>query len=309
MLPLFTYFQELQQRGYSLGISEYKLLLTALENKQTSPESVEELLALCRHLWYKPGQNIKVFEDVFWEFFDTEQKQAIELLEEEEIRFQQTLNEPQRQTTRETSSSTSTTSEGQSRRGTTIDTHGTRTNTERRDERPAEPSTRPDEALPEDDQEFIFLNIHPRAGSSGSIALDASGPGYELQRNFSFEAAYAPLSRRELQNIWRYLPTRHVEKYDSNRLDVKATVKEIARFGEKAFFKPQFHQEYKREAGLFLLIDHLGSMVAFDAFAREVEDSARDWFRQHKKAEGIHRYFFQNIPEKHLYLNTNVSFG
>lgn len=305
MLPLFSYFQQLQQSGYALGMGEYKLLLEALGYKETTPKTAEELLQLCRHLWYKPGQNIKIFEDLFWDFYETEKSDSLDLLAEEEARFQASQSGPQRQRQRETPDTGS--SGVRSRRGqeAAVETQDTSHDIEPEANTLDEPQLRPDEGVPETSDEFIFLNIHPQAGASGSIAVDASNTGFDLQRNFSFEGSYAPLSRRELQNVWRYLPTRQLDKRDSDRLDVKGTVKEIARIGEQSFFQPKFHQEYKRESGLFMLVDHLGSMVAFDDFANEVEDAARDWFSQHYQAEGIRRYYFQNIPAKHLYLNTS----
>jgi uncharacterized protein with von Willebrand factor type A (vWA) domain len=307
MLPLFSYFQQLQQSGYALGMGEYKLLVEALGHKETSPETAEDLLRLCRHLWYKPGQNIKVFEDLFWQFFEEEQKQAHVRLEEEEKRLQQVESATQRQTSR--AESTTSTSGGGSEQSTSSAREAGQPEQEVQpdDARASEQALGSEVAVPENQEEFIFLNIHPRAGASGSIAIDTGNQEYELQRTFSFEGGYAPLSRRELQNLWRYLPTRQLDKRDSNLLDVKATVKEIARIGEQSYFQPKFHQEYMRESGLFLLVDHLGSMIAFDDFASEVEAAALDWFLQHDKASGIRRYYFQNIPEKHLYLNTSHS--
>ena len=312
MYPLLPYFQQLQQSGYTLSMEEYRLLIEALGNSRTAPKNVEQLMELCKHLWYKPGQNRKVFEDLFWEFLKKEKKTAFEFLEKEEAEWkarlesQQKLDQP-RIVDESGSGDLGGSQAGQSSPQGRQSGKGIEEDVEGEENIEGNEATvRPGESrLPEQTQEFIFLNIHPQAGAAGSISLDAVQNDILFERNFSFEGAYAPLSRRELQNVWRYLPTRQVDKRDSDRLDVKATVKEIARLGEQFFVHPKFEQELKREAGLLILVDHLGSMIAFEDFSREVEATAREWFKHHYQSEGIEQYFFQNVPEKYLYLNTS----
>lgn len=309
-LPLWGFFERLKATGYSLGMEEYTLLLQALGGDSTYPKSDDELLLLCKHLWYKPGENEKLFEEWFWDEFEVERSLSKAKLKEEEriIEARKVQKNPGRQ-------------EVLDRRTTVTQEPEYIPDVERKPEpkprkeesessdNEIDSSHQSSELIPGDDglgndDDSIYLNIHAASQRKASIALSqAITPPSSV--NFSFEGGFKPMTERELKNSWRYLPARQIRQQFNDEIDVRSTVRAIAKTGEQFFAGPIFKEKDGKEAGLFILIDHLGSMVAFEEFAKDVERSAREWFSKQFSASGIRTYYFQNVPETWLYLNTS----
>ncbi|MEL7532081.1 MAG: hypothetical protein AAFN10_12260, partial [Bacteroidota bacterium] len=65
-LPLYRFFQALRKANFALGVSDYGLLLEAL-NGGYGLQSEADLLRLCRTLWFKPGQSWELFQTQFYQ--------------------------------------------------------------------------------------------------------------------------------------------------------------------------------------------------------------------------------------------------
>ncbi len=63
-LPLYKLFTSLRLADIPLGIDEYKLLLTALEGGFGTPD-LESLYNLCKTLWIKSEDDLRIFERIF----------------------------------------------------------------------------------------------------------------------------------------------------------------------------------------------------------------------------------------------------
>ncbi|MDX2246172.1 MAG: hypothetical protein SF052_05325 [Bacteroidia bacterium] len=119
-----------------------------------------------------------------------------------------------------------------------------------------------------------------------------------LNTGFILDDSYLPLSVREMKQSWRFLRN-PVQSGYSDEIDIPATVKNIARDG--MFTELVFHPSVVNKSHLLLLLDHGGSMAAFDLLADRLVESARQG-GGHPDAEV---YYFRNHPQGYLYKNRN----
>ncbi|MEZ4708562.1 MAG: hypothetical protein R3A44_15240 [Caldilineaceae bacterium] len=100
---------------------------------------------------------------------------------------------------------------------------------------------------------------------------------------------FLPISRRELQQSWRYL-RRMVRSGPALELDAPATVRRVARDGY--LVNPVMIPRRKNQSALLLLLDQKGSMVPFHFLCRAVAETATaaGSFGQ------VGVYYFHNTP-------------
>lgn len=63
-LPLLQLFNHLRQADVPLGVDEYELLLMALRGGFGTPD-LEAVSTLCKTLWIKSDDDLRIFERVF----------------------------------------------------------------------------------------------------------------------------------------------------------------------------------------------------------------------------------------------------
>jgi uncharacterized protein with von Willebrand factor type A (vWA) domain len=113
---------------------------------------------------------------------------------------------------------------------------------------------------------------------------------------FILKGSYLNVNENRLKHTWRFFRKPEKEGY-TDELDIDATVKEIAKQG--FLFKPVFVPSKVNKATLITLIDHDGSMAAFDKLAKcIVETSTRGGTVSNIV------YYFYNIPHDRLFKNT-----
>lgn len=105
--------------------------------------------------------------------------------------------------------------------------------------------------------------------------------------------AYWPVSRRFMGYMWRYL-RRPVPEGPLDALDLDATIDQAARNG--ALVHPVYRRRLVNQARLILLLDHMGSMMPFHRYLRDLVETIAD------SAVGTYEvYYFQNVPGDYVY--------
>ncbi|MEZ4826169.1 MAG: hypothetical protein R3C61_07720 [Bacteroidia bacterium] len=124
----------------------------------------------------------------------------------------------------------------------------------------------------------------------------ATLPDTGVPAGFLLDDSYLPLSLREMKQSWRFLRN-PVKGGSSEEIDIHETVKNIARDG--MFTELSFRPSTINKGHLLILVDHGGSMAAFDFLADQLVASARKG-GGHEDAEV---YYFRNCPQGYLYKN------
>ncbi|MFK7921846.1 MAG: hypothetical protein AB8H47_07805 [Bacteroidia bacterium] len=252
-LPLYRFFQALRKANFALGVSDYGLLLDAL-NGGFGLRDEADLLRLCRTLWFKPGQSWEVFQEQFYQALDEARKS----LEDSRIDAPKAIIQDDSGPKPEEVSSPTLDTVGD------IDDQGQFDSRESQDIDTSESQT--------EAGEFVHLSI----ASSAELAGD-SLQGIEevqsqvLQQSFLFQGRYQAISPRQLTQSWRYLPDRTLPR-PSESIDINKTVDQIAKSGRLE------HLVYETQqvgiARLLILLDYEGSMVAFHDLAEQIAASA-----------------------------------
>lgn len=276
-LPLYSFFQALRKHGFAMGVDDYGNLLEAL-NGGFGLKSDQDLLQLCRLLWFKPNQSWELFQDQFWRAFRNEKSfnagsestrsltgepkdsTSDEITDFDEPTFSR--SDPQESSSGFESSPTTGSAEEAAQSGA--------------------------------ENQYLYLSIASSAElSGGSLPPMQQIEQHISQYEFVFQGRYQAINSRQLQNSWRYLPER-TQKRPLDEINIPATVERIARTGslEKVVFK----QESLGLARLLVLLDFDGSMVAFHDLAQQIATSAP------KTAGKLPTtYYFHDIPGPKLF--------
>lgn len=258
LYDLFTAVRD-HKKGPSLGLDDYFRLLQLLD-KGHPAYTFDELAFVCETLWIKSLDQREVLYEVFKKF-----RAVVETAYEAE---------------------TSGTNPDPVSGNKDAKTGGASA--------PAEIDTRKEKQKDRKEPEVLTgARFSIGAGSSGSFALDLETPveatAATIDIPYLFTHDYFPVTTRNLQQGWRNLKTGY-EGPSGGNIDFKATIEKSAREGMVT------HLMYAREAlnklDLFLFLDHEGSMVAFEAFGRELVKTALE-SEVHKK---LAPYFFYNLP-------------
>ncbi|MCB9283826.1 MAG: hypothetical protein H6563_07120 [Lewinellaceae bacterium] len=117
-----------------------------------------------------------------------------------------------------------------------------------------------------------------------------------LDNDFIFSNKYLPASARRMKQNWRYLKSR-AEKKPGLDLDLPAIVKSIAQNG--FFYSPVFLLEKIYRHHILFLIDHGGSMAAFESLSAHLVSTIRESLQ----AQYTTSLYFHNYPVDRLFLD------
>lgn len=271
-LPLFAFFDALRKNGFPLGISEYYALLDALQlsygiDEKTRNWDKKALLKYCKLLWLKPNQSKFVFEQLYWDNLELNDS---ELPDIDAIPESTPDDEAELNTEKDRTKNTPEPQE--------LNTANT-TNT----------------AAEEPLVKFVL-------GNSEGEAIKIPEEGTKLKRKFFFSDNYFELSKRQMQQVCRFLPNTQ-PSLRSQTIDVEATVQQFAESGWIG--KPVFKRQERVVNNVLLLIDHEGSMLAFDRLVEHFATALQDAFRiqQKTKHPKVAQYYFYNVPQQYCYKN------
>lgn len=113
-------------------------------------------------------------------------------------------------------------------------------------------------------------------------------------RGIVFKDGYFPLTRRQMQQGWRYLRRKNREG-PKTELNIEGTIEQIG--GQGWFTEPVMQSPQHNSIDLILLIDQDGSMRPFQPLIERLVDSAMR--ACHLGDYGI--YYFHNCPIHYLY--------
>ncbi|MEO6720599.1 MAG: hypothetical protein ABIN67_09530 [Ferruginibacter sp.] len=303
ILPLYHFFDRLRQNEFPLGIGEYERLLTALStnfgisvagyktiltslNSNTAlsdsntayPKS--SLLRLCKLLWLKPGQSIRLFEDIFEETYLLDFKYL------------------------ENTNSNTINKENEVKK--TVDKHPFPKRNEKDQNHEGQDLALPAEKSSQDipsgtiDNSPVTVRIALGENASNNFSLDQEK---EIEKSkFLFTQNYFPIDNRKTQQNLRAFPAfRHV--INSMEMDVDATINKMV---EKGFFNEVvFKKQKKSISNLLLLIDHEGSMVAFNQLSKRILTEMEGALLPVKKIKNptLQTFYFYNVWGNYLYKN------
>jgi uncharacterized protein with von Willebrand factor type A (vWA) domain len=285
-LPFYSFFDALRKNGFSLGIAEYYLLLEALHLGLDKNYHFDKgkMLKICQTLWLKPNQSKFLFENLFEENFEnisntieetpkvadtSEQENPTETLDNqanrEENKIKKEKEEKEKENTKNENSTTTNTN-----------------NFAEKDE---------------------YSRVKWVMGKGGEkIAENEDKQEKETPKRVFFADYFFDIKKRQMQQVCRFLPmTQNV--YATKKLSIENTVNKIAENG--GLIKPVFETQKKITNKVLLLIDHEGSMLAFEKLADVFAEALQDAFETHKieNKKTVSTYYFYNVPAEYCYKN------
>ncbi|GBF81154.1 hypothetical protein [Aphanothece sacrum] len=263
-LPLYQLFNRLRHEGFSLGVSEYNLLLEVLLIEEYSESfSLSTLKDICQAIWVKSWAEKQKFETVFQELFV----------------FPETKNKPAKQiklveVTRE------------------IDT----TSKSDKSDKIIEESETDDNEI---DEYFYFS---PQSESSQfpdkeKDIVTALKTG-KIRDWTTFKSSriadeYLPATAEQIQQGW-YQLHQPIALGNRRELDLEATIREIQRRGK---YQPPIIKSSQVRSQLVLFLDQRGSMQPFHVLSRLLKETAiRVGCLRPQNC-----YYFYNYPINELY--------
>lgn len=276
----YDFFMRLRKRtGMPLDISQFHLLRRSLM-AGVGWESREALYQLCRTLWLMDLKHQGVFNELFdltWSAL----RQPVDTVS------RRTEHPPQKESGLQEKSSGGKMPEEVIRKPIK--------NSEKIEPPPVLPKPSPKQ---EGAPKAVYLELYqPDIRSDEEVAggsSPAETPSSWRDHNFIFSDRYLPIRTRKLQQRWRYL-RRKALKIPGHNPDIAATVESIARRGVFSNFVYEKEVHYQRT--FHFLIDHQGSMAAYETLAEQVVDT----FSESLTGEELHRWYFYNYPGDHLF--------
>lgn len=301
ILPLYHFFERLRQNGFLLGMEEYQTFLKVLEHKlglslqayqalvqvlnERSPDEMKlfpknELLHVCRLLWLKPGQSQQLFEEIFEATYllDAGSEKRRDRRTEQRSRDE---SEPFERDLPERSKS--------------------ETSNEKKDAQDEERGETIDADIPADQPIPVRIAISEYKPRNDLAVGQDNEPEIEKSK-FLFTQNYFPVDKRKIQQNLRMFPFFR-QSDQSSEIDVEATIKRTI---EKGYFSEVAFKKLRTNAAhLLLLLDHLGSMVAFEQLAVQLQKEMEQALGGGKNIEErtLFTYYFYNSFSGHLYLN------
>lgn len=259
---LYRFFTRLRKAGFTLGQSEYQLLLQALQAGFGLENDQESLLRLCKCLWLTSPQDEAEFLYQYRETIEEwkHNKEFADISKEKEADGGNSLTQKEKTAAEKKPKTTD--------------------------------SVTQKEAIAQSElrEEFVEASIKIEKEE----AEDSASSENLLPAHAYVMRDYLPLSRRKLQQQWRRLRQLRREG-PSTVIDIVATVKETAK--NQFLLEPQLMPSRQNTTRLILLIDHQGSMIAFEAMAQRLKHTLLQ-SGAFRKAEV---YYFHNVPDKKLY--------
>lgn len=281
-LPFYSFFDALRKNGFPLGIAEYYLLLEALHLGLDENYHFDKgkMLKICQTLWLKPNQSKFLFENLFEENFEN---------------FSNTIEE------------TPNTTDFPKQNDVTQNIHNQADREENKVKKEQERNTKNEIAKTTDTSNFAEKDEYSRVkwvlGKGGEkIAENEAKQEKEIPTRIFFTDYFFDIKKRQMQQVCRFLPmTQNV--YATKKLSIENTVNKIAENG--GIIKPAFETQKKITNKVLLLIDHEGSMLAFEKLADVFAEALQDAFQTHKieHKKTVSTYYFYNVPAEYCYKN------
>jgi uncharacterized protein with von Willebrand factor type A (vWA) domain len=190
-LPLIELFTQLREAGFPLGISEYKLLLQALQ-KGFGTINRDSLYRLCKTLWVKSDEDKRLFDYHFEIIIKDSQETASAIPEEQDI-SQKTEDYDTIETAPATNELTT-------------------------------------ETIIHAPQPELTAAIEDEVQAAKAVMQATNADEQISYKNFILTSEYFPVTRRQMKQSWRYL-RRPVREGPLVELNVEATVNQIGRQG------------------------------------------------------------------------------
>ena len=292
-LPLYAFFDILRKNGFALGISEYNTLLDALElgfgrNPEKGVLDKNEILKVCKTLWLNPNQSKHLFEQLFYENFQ---------------HFSEKIDKKEKDNERDNidgggdrngsgggSDDIDGGGDGSGNGGGSGDIDGGDDGSGSGDIGENSENI----ALP-----YVKIVFNNRTG--GVTTIDDKK--VTSTRKFSFSDYYFDISKRQMQQATRFLPS-FQPSLSANEIDIEASIEKFAQVG--TISKPVFKRRERITNNVLLLIDSKGSMLAFEKLISVFSEALKDSFKAHKvgNKNKVAQYYFYNVVHDFCYKNT-----
>lgn len=277
VLPFYDFFNRLRkEKGLELDTHQYYLFLRLFLSGYGWGDK-GKLHRLLRHLWLSKAKYADAFDAMFEETFDrwitSEQPKSI------------------------------TTSVGQKPQNNEVKTSSPDSGIESPRIAPAEepakekvPEPPPTLALaaPVNEMRTLYLEFSEDTSGREGAGESSSDSGSLLEHSFIFTDRFLPVRERRLQQIWRHVRFK-ADKIPGTELDLTATVMRIAREG--GFVELAYAPRLEYRQAFHFLIDHGGSMVAFEDMAIQLVET----FRESLPEAHVSSRYFHNHPGEYLF--------
>ena len=305
LLPLYYFFERLRQNDFPLGIEEYKRFLTAADKQlglsianykvlldtlqsYDGPGDLgdivpkDQLRSICKTLWLKPGQSQQLFEELFDESLPFDFPSRLQKTGQAPVDPAPVIPQP--------AANISAVGSG----GNIVPPPP-----------PPKVTTQPAPAsLPE---EVANPAVPVRVALQTEVSDQSLGiqqdPVTEAEKSkFLFTSNYFPIDRRKAQqNLKQISSFGYAQK--SGEVDLDATIRKAIADGY--ITSPVFKKLKINTTSLLLLIDHQGSMVAFEQLTTSIKKEAEQALMPNKKikSQTVKTFYFYNSPGEYLYTN------
>ncbi|MEM1321469.1 MAG: hypothetical protein AAGG75_14530 [Bacteroidota bacterium] len=274
---VYVFFSNLRRAGFPLGIDDYQLLLKAL--RLGFPlENKANLLQLCKRLWLKSLVDEADFDHHFRVVFAP-------LPDDLLIKLQEAADTSPASTPR-------TEGDEESEESRTPESSPPEPEATPREEKDGLDDPQAEKDAPPFSQEPFGESLYDEVASMRIATSDFQRKAGQIeaaaQRQFGLRRDYLPVTQRSLLSMWRYL--RLPEGISARQeIDIDATIRHVYRSG---FFLSPIYRKTRPKHRLSILIDQGGSMVAFQALASRIAETAR----RANARRNVEQYFFHNVP-------------
>lgn len=281
-LPFWYFFQELEAAlSYKRWMDKYKLFLKAISNGVVPyDEEWKSFRQFCKILYLQDHRDEALFDQILDKAIVREKELLAGLL-------------------KKAASMSSPSSE--KRQDTPVKKEDKLPENQRPDSTPTplSPDAEKQEGIKMPRERSLFYN--PPSPDGDIMHKEDADLRGQKRINFLQTDEYFPVTRRQMVKGWQFLRHTEVKGY-SDRIDLPATIKQIAREG--IFFKPVFEPGIRnREDTLVIFADFRGSMTPFHELTQRLIHSALN--------EGGHPsaavYYFQNVPVGYVYRHPNLT--
>ena len=260
-LPFYELFSHLQKAGFSLGISDYNLLIEALET-DIYPLELESLQKLLKTIWVKTSGQKQQFDAIFQEVFPQKSASPVQSYE---------LSNPDIPD-----------SPAENPQPTPTLSFTSRRLTEKYFFFPASPQSAVSTSVDENSGEVVKAIRTSR--QQDWVAFKSTGKSDD----------YLPIAGQQMIQGW-YNLKRSIRTGTRLELDVAATIEKIKRQGKLVL--PVQKPRRLKYSSLLLLIDQKGSMQPFHVLSRQLVATAQ----QTGCLTSQSCYYFNNYPNQDLY--------
>jgi uncharacterized protein len=282
-LPFYPIFNALRQGGFPMGIEEYKAFVEVLlgygqYEPQAQVMTKEDLYEICKTLWLKPNQVPLNFETVFNEQYDRLVDLASQGGAEQE---RQDEGKPSKEA--EAAANERSPSEIRDRIEQLQN---------------VEKNRNLGDIVEDSNSKGVRVVLGGGFGEHQSYKKERAA---ETERRFLFTDNYFPVSRREVQQLFSYLPEKKQQKAQQE-IDIDATINSIA--GNGYLIEVVYKKDEEILNNLIVLHDHKGSMVAFEKLSDILSAAGHALFRNSQKGNKLTTdFYFQNSIDQFVYID------